>query len=616
MKKIYSIILSVFISFGIFSQKDTASILVHQINDIVVNGSRSSVALREATQQFLVITKEDIQRLPARNIQEVLQYAIGVDIRQRGVGGVQADVGIRGGSFEQTLLLLNGMKLTDPQTGHHAMNIPVPLEAIERIEVIKGPGTRMFGQNALSGAINIVTKISADQQVHLTSFGADFNSFGSSLYASLPIRKYNQSISASFSTSDGHWYNSDNEVVNLNYESQFSLGKTQSVRLMTGYTGRNFGANGYYTPIFPDQYEATETFFGSFAHRFAKKKWTVETRAYYRLNWDEFRLKRNQPEFYTNYHQTDVFGLESNATFSSVLGQTGFGVEARNEHIFSTNLGDRSRVFYGASLEHYKRLFKVIDLRAGLHGSYYSTYEWQLFPSVEIGLPVSRWAKFYSSYSQSYRLPTYTELFYQDPGTSSNANLIPESARTIDMGIRFNRKWLSAELAVFRRYSDNLIDYVRDSSLIEPNPNKWTPENIGNVVFDGIESTISAQFYKVKKLIYLSRVSVSYNYTEANVIQQSSLESRYALNALNHQFIGSIELTLLKKINWLTAVRYIKRMSGNEYNVVDTKLTFTIHPQVNLFTEITNVFNTEYVEAGFVQMPGRWAKVGCSIRLR
>jgi iron complex outermembrane receptor protein len=120
----------------------------------------------------------------------------------------------------------------------------------------------------------------------------------------------------------------------------------------------------------------------------------------------------------------------------------------------------------------------------------------------------------------------------------------------------------------------------------------------------------------VKKLIYLSRVSVSYNYTEANVIQQSAIESRYALNALNHQFIGSIELTLLKKINWLTAVRYIKRMSGNEYNVVDTKLTFIIHPQVNLFTEITNVFNTEYVEAGFVQMPGRWAKVGCSIRLR
>ena len=615
MRSIFSLGLLFCFTFNSTAQIDTASI-GYALDEIRILGNRSKVNLREATQHITVLTKEDIKALPARSIQEVLQFAAGVDIRQRGPGGVQADIGVRGGSFEQTLILINGMKLSDPQTGHHAMNIPVPLEAIERIEVIKGPGTRMFGQNALSGAINIVTSLGDKRQVFLTGFGGDFNTFGSSLFATIPVKNYRQNIAASFANSAGHWYNSDYKVVNINYESQLEINPSNSLRGMIGFTSRDFGANGYYTSIFPDQWENTETIFANLQHKLEKKKFSVETRAYYRLNWDEFRLKRMDPEFYTNYHQTDVFGIETNGTISSVLGETGLGVEARNEHIFSTNLGDRTRAFYAASLEQYKRFFKRFDVRAGLHGSFYTTYQWKLFPSVELGLPIGKVLYAHASYSQSYRLPTYTELFYQDPGTSSNQDIIPESAQTYDAGIRYNYKWLKAEVVYFRRYSNNLIDYVRDSSIIVPNPNKWTPQNIGNVVFDGVETSFAIRLKPNKWWVNVSQVSVSYNYTEAKVIQEANVESRYALNTLNHQFIAGLEIDVLGKVQWMNTVRYIKRLSGNEYNVVDSKLSIKIIPHLQLFTEISNVFNTEYIEAGFVQMPGRWAKVGCTLSLR
>jgi len=220
--------------------------------EVIVQGNRINRPLSRPVQTISVITKEQIAHTPARSIQEVLSYVAGIDVRQRGVGGVQADIGIRGGSFEQTLILINGMKLIDPQTGHHGMNIPVPLEAVERIEITKGSTTRSFGQNGIAGAINIITRLGTEQTGSISSYGADFRTFGSSLFLCLPIGRYFQNISASYDLSGGYRYNSDYEVTNLNYENGFKINENNFIRGMAGYTGRNFGANGFYSDKFPD----------------------------------------------------------------------------------------------------------------------------------------------------------------------------------------------------------------------------------------------------------------------------------------------------------------------------------------------------------------------------
>ncbi len=142
------------LSFQVQSQTDTTA---QNLDEVIIQENRIQIPFSKQSRNISLVDRNQIETSPARSLPEVLSFVPGVDIRQRGVSGVQADIGIRGGSFEQTLMLLNGIKLSDPQTGHHMMNIPVPLVNIDRVEVLKGPASRIFGQNAFTGAVNVIT---------------------------------------------------------------------------------------------------------------------------------------------------------------------------------------------------------------------------------------------------------------------------------------------------------------------------------------------------------------------------------------------------------------------------------------------------------------------------
>ena len=159
---ISGIVLLCFVGYTeLFAQVDSSKF---DLKEVEVKENRMQIPFLKVSQNITLITRANIQATPARSLQELLAFTPGIDVRQRGISGVQADIGIRGGSFEQTLLLVNGIKLSDPQTGHHMMNIPVPLQAIERIDVLKGQGSRIFGQNAYAGAINIITALPEKNQ--------------------------------------------------------------------------------------------------------------------------------------------------------------------------------------------------------------------------------------------------------------------------------------------------------------------------------------------------------------------------------------------------------------------------------------------------------------------
>lgn len=588
-----------------------------QMGEVIIQGNRISRPFSKPVQNISIITKEQIARTPARSIQELLTYVAGVDVRQRGVGGVQADIGIRGGGFEQTLILLNGVKLSDPQTGHHMMNIPVPLEAIERIEIIKGSATRSFGLNGIAGAINIITRLGSEQQASITAYGADFSTFGGQFFFTQPIsNRYYQNISGSYDVSEGYQYNSDYQVTNLNYESGLRIAPSLSLRGMIGFTGRNFGANGFYTDKFPDQWEQTKTLLSSLALTYSKKNIYIQARSYFRQNEDEFRLKRFDPDFYTNVHQSRTLGFELNGTYKSVLGITGLGAELRQERLESSNLGERERTFYGIFAEHAVTLFKRLDAQVGVHASYYSTNEWKMYPGIDLGYQISSSNRVYGNYSLGYRVPSYTEWYYEDPATSSNPNLIPEQAANAEFGYIFTRYGLRFEACYFNRYSQNLIDYIRDTSSIVPNPNKWTPENVGNVKFNGVELSLGYGLYKsFFNVVQLQNIGLSYNYIDANFENDLQNDSRYILNAYRHQFIAGLTLDFFDALQITVRSRYIQRYTDVNYWLLDGKMSFHLIPKLNIFAELTNVTDQEYVESGFVQMPGRWIKVGCTIKL-
>ncbi|MCH7411137.1 TonB-dependent receptor [Belliella sp. DSM 111904] len=607
------------LALGICSAKANQDSVTVDLGEVVISENRIEIPFNKTSRNISIISRKDIETTPARSLQEVLAFTPGVDVRQRGVTGVQGDIGIRGGGFEQTLMLINGIKMTDPQTGHHIMNIPIPLQAIQRVEVMKGPASRIFGQNAYAGAVNIVTMLPESAGLNIQAYGGDFGMRGvsavSSLPVTLPFGTYKQTLSVSHDASNGHWYNSDYKVSNVFYEGGLNLNEHHELRTMMGYTERDFGANGFYTNSFPDQWESVQTLLASLSHTYERNELYVQTRAYWRKNDDEFRLRRNEPAFFTNLHTSHTAALEVNGRYQSQIGTTGFGVEGRNEKINSTNLGERERSFMGVFAEHRIEFWEDFDFRAGVYSNYYDEYGWKHFPGAELGYQLNNSSRLYTNYGASYRIPSFTDLYYEDPSNLANPDLMPEEAQSFEVGYKFQKNGLRAEVVYFNRYSKNLIDWYREPSTVSPNPNQWTPRNISEVTFQGIETGIQYAFSQTSKNIKIKEASLSYNFIDANLMQNSGVESRNTLSALRHQLIAGLQTEWYTDFELNIKARYLERMALDPYFLLDIRVDYNRLKTFGLFAEASNVTNTNYIEAGFVQMPGRWFRAGINLNL-
>ncbi|WP_057939998.1 TonB-dependent receptor plug domain-containing protein [Algoriphagus resistens] len=607
MKKSVLLVASLALYFTGNAQTDTTT---QNLGEVLIQENRIQLPFSKQSRNVSLVNKLQIETSPARSLAEVLSFVPGVDIRQRGVTGVQSDVSIRGGSFEQTLMLLNGIKLSDPQTGHHMMNIPVPLVNIDRIEVVKGPASRIFGQNAYAGAINVITDLSDKKYARVQGYAGDFGMKGVNFAGSLPVGNYRQNLAISYDDSNGHWYNSDYQVSNIFYEGGFDINAKNTLKGMIAYTDRDFGANGFYSSTFPDQWESVQTTLTSLSHKLTLNKFYLNTRAYFRRNQDEYVLKRNEPEFYKNNHTTDVIALEANGNFQSSLGTTGFGIETRRESIESTNLGDRERTIAGIFLEQMINFGTKIDLRAGVYSNYYSEYNWKHFPGAELGFQATKELRFYSGYGISFRIPTYNDLYYQGPTNIGNDQLEPEQAQNFEVGAKWSKSGFFAELVYFNRNTDNLIQWTRPNA-----DTPWQPQNFSEVKFNGIEASVNYRVSPTGRTVQVKEFMFSYNYIHADLIKQPGIETSYAFTALKNQTIAGVLIGIGRKVEWNTKMRYLERMSQDPYFLLDMRVDYNRTGTLGFFAEASNITDTDYREAGTVQMPGRWFRAGFMLNL-
>lgn len=598
-----------FIAIHSFGQRDIiippAKILT--LNDIIITGRGNPIDYFKRNQSMTLLKADKLAMLPSRSLSEALSYTSGVDVRQRGLNGMQADIGIRGGSFEQTLILVNGFKMVDPQTGHHAMNIPFTVNAIDQIEVTKGPATHMFGQSALAGAVNFVSNLSGKTFVKAQSYAGSFGTAGINVTMSAPIKGWNQKLSMGFDRSNGHWSNSDFDNKQISYEGGKTF-KKQYFLMMLAYSDRHFGANGFYSNKFPDQWESTQNAFAGLRYNVNFRKATWVNRLSTRTNRDEFRLKRNDPGFYTNRHFSETYSLESilNGKFLSNW-QYHVGVEYRMEALNSSNLGLRNRQYsslFGDLVYKIGRLTATTSMLV----FQYSDVPLKVLPSIQGAFQLNEQNRLYVNLAKSNRIPTYTELYYSDPSNMGNADLKPEYANSAEIGW-FKNGELYLEANAFYRQTYNMIDWVRDSSAIVPNPNKWKPVNIAEVRFYGLEATVRKTFV-YPAAFKPNFLDLSYTYIQATHVFDSNVESRYAYSNLRHQLIAKFSFQFSKFGCLQVNYRFIQRVSNPAYQLVDLKLISGNLKGFNLFVEANNLTNTNYVEAGFVQMPGRWFKVG------
>lgn len=611
MKQLLLTILTLFFNYYLLAQSDSTRTV--ELDDVVISENRMQTPFSELARNIHLVTREKIETTPAQSINELLSYVPGVDIRQRGPAGVQADLRIRGGTFEQVLVLINGVKVSDPQTGHHLLNLPLDRNNIERIEVLKGPGARVYGQNAFAGAINIVTKVPDERVINAGAYGGDFNTWGGNIGIALPGEEYGQYLSVAHDRSDGYRPNSDYQITNFFYQSyaKTSLG---TLNFLGGHTMRDFGASGFYVEG-SEEYEETRTSLVSASLDAEFGKWKAQPRLYWRRNHDDYLFVRSNPMAFNNVHTTHVGGAEVNATRLNELGLTGVGLEYRREFIDSDNfsggtqqaaLGNWQRSIFGAFLEHRFYLLDRVDLTPGLYINWFSDFGWNYFPGLDASLDITTEWKLYGNLGRSFRIPTYTDLYYNGPSNVGNDQLQPERAWTYEAGIKYFGQRLWGQLSYFYRDGSQLIDWVRTSDQ-QP----WQPQNYYNVATDGLEVEINGRFDQES---FVQAASVSYTYLNANLGQTEGVQSRYVLDHLNHQFIASLTHRIWGNVRHSARLRYLDRMTQADYWVLDSRLYYQT-ASWQAFVEATNLTNTEYTEAGFVQMPGRWLRAGVNVTL-
>jgi iron complex outermembrane receptor protein len=641
--------------------QETATKLDSNLKEFQVTATRGSVEFEEAARKVTLITKQEIEQSAVQSIPELLEYVSNIDVRQRGPLGVQADLSIRGSSFEQVLVLLNGIKMNDPQTGHLSMNLPISLVDIERIEVLHGGSARIYGPNAFAGAINIITKNPTENEVQANVSVGDFGYTQLGASATLVHKNTSHRFSVERTASDGYERNTDFEQLNAFWESEARLGKHE-IRFNLGQNEKLFGAQNFYSARFPYQQEKNKAQFTSLVGklRLGKENQLVITpRAYYRRHFDRFELFREGEGYYHripgggfasnegdtvtwytshNYHRTDVYGAEVNATYESFLGKTSIGYDYRYEGVNSNNLGKPKDGVEQVVNEHPSAVYDLSDWREN-HSIYFEqsyNHEWfhisagalyntnnrfgeDFLPGIDASVRILENLRAYGSVNKSFRFPSFTDLYYSLGGAEGSEDLDPEESLNYEGGFKYNSSTVRGHLAYFRREGSNMIDWITYDG-----EEGTQAANITEITMNGVEVDFVYNLSSTFEKLPLTRVSGSYTHLWADA-NTDGFSSIYALDYLAHKVDVGLHFRFSKILfaDWMVSFQeregdYTDAQGiENAYDPVllsDLQLRAQLNKKISMYVQANNLFDIDYVDIGNVQQPGRWVKAGANIR--
>ncbi len=616
------------------------SIPGHELGEVTVTAAKAELTLKQAAKFVTVITKDEIARQPAQSIQDLLKTVAGVDVRQRGGNGVQSDISVRGGTFDQIAILLNGANLTNPQTGHYSFDIPVNLSDIERIEIIQGPSSLLYGASAFSGGINIITKKQSESKAYINLESGMHKLWGVEANGSLNSGHSFNQLSAGYSASDGYMYNTDYKIFNSLFQSHIEADRSD-IDIQLGFNDKKYGAGTFYSGAYPDQYDNTQSLFAAIKGETGNKLKFIP-QLYWNRHWDTFQLFRdgtpNIPSWYTgaNHHQSDVLGFNLNLQYKWKAGISNFGGEFRNEGILSnvlgkplnevdgdyTNSDNRSNISY--FLEH-TFLLKNLTIDLGVLANYNTALneDFNFYPNLNISYYYSNF-KFYASWNNAMRMPTFTDLYYKDPSQIGNPNLTSEKSSGYEIGGKFYNPAFSFYLTGFYMYGKDVIDWVKT-----PEETVYQAQNLSTLNKYGLETGLSLRLDKLLPVLQNSHLDLGYLFIDQSH-ESGNLVSNYALDYLKHKFTAQLNHSIYKNISADWSFRWQDRMgsytkyvdykkSSEEeypaYSVVDLKINWKLK-DFKVYLSANNLFDISYYDIGNVPQPGFWLSGGISYMLR
>ena len=619
------------------------------LDEVSVTGSRAPLTRAQAARMVTVLERADIQAAPVQSVNDLLKYVASVDVRQRGPIGAQTDISIRGGNYEQITILLNGINICDPQTGHNAFDFPVDISEIERIEVLEGPAGRVYGTSSLLGAINIVTRPRPTSSVSAHIEGGSYGYLSAGARANVASGKWNNQLSGSYSRSDGYQRNSAGGL-----NSDYSGGKAfyqgtydddiVSVSWHAGLSTKDFGSNTFYGAKWDDQFEHTLKTYTALQAETKKGGFHLKPSIYWNHSYDRFELFRDAAEKYPfNYHRTDIFGVNLNGYFDWILGRTAVGAELRNEDLLSGNLGepldnpqhisgtDRyydhgiNRTNISFVVEH-NILLRRFTLSAGLVAvkNSWNGMNMKVYPGIDASYRIGDSFKIFANYNTSLRMPSVTELYYSVGGHVADKNLKPEEISSVEAGVKYADHGITTQASVYHNNWRNMIDWIRYTADGPDAP--WQSVNFTEVKATGFQAQLTLNFRQiVPTQRILKSFNASYNYLFQDKDIDSSVESKYSLEYLRHKLVANLQLNIVSRLDLGINFRWQDRRGiytdfdgtvkeYSPYSVVDARLSWTA-PKYKLYLEANNIFDKNYIDYGCVPQPGTWLIAGLSAEL-
>lgn len=625
-----------------------------ELQVVEVRGSRAPLTQRQQARMITVLSRDEIQAAPVQSVNDVLKLVAGADVRQKGPMGALTDVSIRGGSSEQIAVLLNGINICDPQTGHNAFDYPVDKADIDHIEVLEGPAARVYGTSSLVGAINIVTRRAASRQGAGASARVEGGSYGylsAGARADVASGRLYQSLSGSYLRSDGYSrseagrLNADYKTGKAFYQGAYS-DPDLDIQWHAGLSLKDYGSNTFYSVRYDDQFEHTLKTTTALQAQTKRGGFHLRPAIYWNRNMDRFELIRgDESKVPFNYHRTDIFGANLNAWFDSPLGRTALGMELRYEDMVSTALGEtlvRPRHVHHTSRDYTRGLDRTnlqlfvehnivigrLTLSAGITAVENSQADMNMrvYPGWDASWQLADGWKLFAGYNASLRMPSFTELYYSVGGHKADSHLRPEELSAVEAGLKYSRAGVQAEASVFHNHYKNLIDWINDGSKDSEGKEYWQSVNFGKINATGLEVNAALDFATLLPSQHLLK-SMSAGWCWINQKQDSKpgVVSQYALEYLRNKFTASAAFHLWRNLDLQADWRLQHRVGAYKdidgrlhgyqtYGILDGRLAWT-EQKWNVYLEANNLLNRDYVDYGNVRQPGRWIVAGAAITL-
>jgi iron complex outermembrane recepter protein len=567
---------------------------------VVVTGTATPLPLAEADRDVSVLP------LPAEASPlypswfQILQLDPALDLRQRAPGGFLGDLSIRGGGFAQTLVLINGMRVNDSQTGHFNLDLPLPLETIQSLEVLKGSASTLYGSDAIGGVVNVRTEAASQSDLRALVAAGNFGVNQQHALASFANKRLSETLAFARDFSSG--FAPDRDYRNAAFSSQTLLrSRLGASDLLLAYSDRPYGADQFYGPY--ASWERIKTWFASVQQDLGAN---TEAAFAYRRHTDLYLLVRDQPLRYRNDHSAETWQADirrhDTLPLHAVLS---YGLEGLGERIESTNLGRRQRTRASGYLLYDIRALRRFSISAGLREERYGTGQWANTPTLSGAYWLSSHWKLRAAASRAFRLPSFTDLYYSDPANLGNPNLKPESATNVEGGLEGQiAPGVSGGATVFYRRDSNLIDYVR-ASVATP----WQATNYGAISFRGVEGSLRWQPAR------WGQFAVGFTALSGLRLGRDPLLSKYAFSYLRQN--GVVSWQGSPSPRWIARTRLgiVNRLGQDPYLLWDVSAGYA-SGHVRPFIQLTNLTGSSYQEIPAVAMPGRAVVGGIELGLR